>query len=201
MVIALGYLTGFVPGPLVVVVGALGLMTLGRELLVDRADEALAGASLAIIAATLGIGALRWESLLLPEIRAAQGVIGPTLMVGPTTAAVAAWLGATSATVALSIWLGSSPLRSPAERVVMIAETAVVSFAIVSMFWGPDPGGFSPVAVGAWIVRVGLVTLLALGIARFYERFDEASPRVRLAALALAAVAGGTGLAMITQAV
>ncbi|MGH2693430.1 MAG: hypothetical protein ACRDJJ_01315, partial [Actinomycetota bacterium] len=50
LVIALGYLLGLVPGPLVAVVGGLALVTFGRGLLCRRGDEAVAGAALAVVA-------------------------------------------------------------------------------------------------------------------------------------------------------
>lgn len=168
-VIVLGYLSGLVAGPVVAVAGGLALMTLGRALLMPPRDEFIAAGALAVTAGALGIAALRWQALDLGELRGVQAVLGPTVLVGPTEAAIASWLGAGAAIVALGLWLGSSSPSGRWERIWLAAEAFVGALAVVSVFWGPalvgDGAGEIAAGVGRWAATVGIAGLAATGIA------------------------------------
>lgn len=167
LVIATGYLIGFVTGPIAGAIGGLALVTLGRGLLVDRAHEALLGVALALIAGAVAVAALRWGSLTLIEIRGAQAVLGPTLMVGPTQAALGAGLAVTGAAFALGAWQAATLRRSglgPLEA----AEIAVAGFAVASVYWGPTfvaegLGGFLAQAA-MWLGTTAVIAAAAIGI-------------------------------------
>ncbi len=137
-VVALGYLLGLVRGPIVAAVGGLALITLGRALLLERQQALLGALSLAVIAGGLGISALRWATLDLGELRGAQGVLGPTVLVDPPAAAAAAWIALGASLLALSLWhLSSSAPLGGMTSWPGIVEASLVAFAIASAFWGP----------------------------------------------------------------
>ncbi|MDQ3983467.1 MAG: hypothetical protein M3271_12375, partial [Actinomycetota bacterium] len=75
-VVALGYLLGFVRGPVVAVLGGLALVTLGRCAYSSPPDDLAFGGALAALAVALGVGALRWGALDLGDLRGAQSVLG-----------------------------------------------------------------------------------------------------------------------------
>lgn len=170
LVVALGYLTGLVGGPLVAAVGGLALITFGRCLAMNRGAQAQACASLAVIAGALGVTGLRWGTLDLAEIRSVQAVLGPTVLVGPELAAGATIAAAVAAALALALWLASDPGHGIAGRAWTGAETLVAALALVTAFWGPKilaPGSAGGVetAVGAlgWIVATAAVLVVAVG--------------------------------------
>ncbi|MDQ3952424.1 MAG: hypothetical protein M3279_05600, partial [Actinomycetota bacterium] len=81
-VVALGYLLGLVQGPLLAVAGGLALVTLGRSAGARGSDDLVFGGALAVLVGALQVGGLRWETLDLAELRGAQAVLGPALLVG-----------------------------------------------------------------------------------------------------------------------
>jgi hypothetical protein len=197
-VIALGYLLGFVAGPLVPVIGGLALMTFGHGLLLDRASRTFAAVGLAIIAGAVGIGALRWGAMGLDDIRGAQQALGPTVLVGPTEAAAASWIAAGAAVLGLAIWISPSELRDWPARVGWVLEAAVGSLIVVWIFWGnaqdsSTGSGTSPAALLEWAGAVAAVSaaaiLLALGVGRLGARRRWAVPM-----LAGAGVVGAASL-------
>ncbi|MDQ3784104.1 MAG: hypothetical protein M3360_04400 [Actinomycetota bacterium] len=137
LVLALGYLTGLADGPLVAAVAGVALITFGRSLRMDRVDQALAAAGLAVIAGALGITALRWGSLELAELRSVQAVLGPTILVGPEMTAVAVIVAAVAATLALTVWVAVLPMRGFGAWAWTGLETLVMALALVTAFWGP----------------------------------------------------------------
>ncbi len=158
LVVALGFLLGLVPGPLVAAIGGLALITFGRALLVDRVGELRSGAALALIAGALGVAGLRWGTLQLEEVRGVQAVLGPTVLVEPAGAATAAWLAAGGAVLALAVWLGTIAPEGRLGLAQWGLEGAAGSLAIVSVFWGPALGSDLPAELGIW----ALATMAAL---------------------------------------
>jgi hypothetical protein len=161
-VIALGYLLGFVSGPLVPVIGGLALMTFGHGLLLDRGSRTFSAAGLAIVAGAVGIGALRWGAMGLDAIRGAQQVFGPTVLVGPTTAGTASWLAAGSAVLGLAAWMSSSDPRALLPRIGWGAEIATGALAIVWVFWGDANPGSALGGIATWAGAVAVTTGAAL---------------------------------------
>jgi hypothetical protein len=197
-VIALGYLLGFVAGPLVPVIGGLALMTFGHGLVLDRQSRTFAAAGLAIVAGAVGIGALRWGAMGLDAIRGAQQVLGPTVLVGPTQAATASWMAATAAVLGLAVWIAPSFPQTVTERVAWVLEAAIGSLAVVWIFWGGAHDAASGSATSAtalmqWAAAVGAACLVAVGVALVMGRLG---PRWRWAipALAGAGVVGAASL-------
>lgn len=179
-VIALGHLLGFVSGPVVAVVGGIALMTFGRNLLVVHRAAAIAGAALAVLGGALGIAALRWGALDLGDIRGVQSVLGPTVLVGPTQAAVATGVAAGGATLALAVWATSPWPRRLGEATWWAGETLVVALAITTVFIDPagsalGAGGGAHAALQiAWRAVVAvIVTAAAMGGAWLLRRWGE----------------------------
>jgi hypothetical protein len=177
VVIALGYLLGLVPGPIVAVVGGLALVTFGRGLLCRRGDEALAGAALAVIAGALGVAALRWETLDLAAIRGIQSVLGPTVLVEPSAAATAAWFGASGGAVAVGAWLSVVRPSSVSGWLWWVLEGIVGALALVTVFWGPalvpmDPFPRALEWAGAVASAAAVQGAIAIVCARFGSVFQ-----------------------------
>ncbi|CAN5689819.1 hypothetical protein BH20ACT23_BH20ACT23_13190 [soil metagenome] len=194
LVLALGYLTGLVDGPLVAAVAGLALFTFGRCLRMDRADQALAAAALAVIAGALGITALRWGSLDLAELRSVQAVLGPTILVGPEMTAVAVIVAAAAASLALVLWVAALPVRGFAAWAWTVLETLTVALALVTAFWGPKvlfgleevPRSEVVESVAQWVAASAALITAAIGGGLLARLVD---PRVRAAMMAVAALA------------
>jgi hypothetical protein len=195
-VIALGYLSGMVAGPIVAVVGGLALMTLGRGLAMAAREEVIAGAALAVIASAFGVVALRWGALDLEALRGAQAVLGPTVLVGPTTQAVASWLAAGAALIALGLWLGPVVPRDGWTGLLWAAEALIGALAIVSVFWGPalTGGDVADIAtgLGRWTAAVVVAGFVSLAIAVLARRLGREWRLGALAGAAASALAGVT---------
>jgi hypothetical protein len=208
IVIALGYLLGFVRGPIVAVVGGLALVTLGRCASSSPPDDMVLGGSLAVLAGALGVGALRWGALDLGDLRGAQSVLGPTLLVGPGGAAAACWFAAAAGVTALATWLATARHADAAVaggsgriiRTVWIAEAVVGGFAIVSVFWGPSiardslTGGDALLALLGWVAAVSVVTAAAAGAALL---LGPRSIRWRWGGLAVSAAAAVAAVVVV----
>ena len=186
-VIALGYLLGFVAGPLVPVIGGLALMTFGHGLVLDRGSRTFAAVGLAIVAGAVGIGALRWGAMGLDAIRGAQQVLGPTVLVGPTEASAATSIAAAAAVLGLAAWIAPSLPEGWTARAGWALEAALGALVIVWIFWGnahdPSTGsGSSPAALLRWAVAVivasAAAVLVALVIGRLGSRWRWAIPGV-----------------------
>ena len=155
-VIALGYLLGLVPGSVVAVVGALALMTFGRTLMLEPRAALVAGGALAVVGGALGIAALRWGALGLPELRGVQSVLGPTVLVGPVQAAVATGIAAGAAVLALAAW-SAGPW--PADRFQLVwaaLEACIGAFAVVTVFFDPAKSALGSGGAGSALVDIGL---------------------------------------------
>ncbi|MGH2809020.1 MAG: hypothetical protein ACRDKT_17285 [Actinomycetota bacterium] len=196
-VIVAGYLTGLVPGAVVSVVGGLALITFGRALLLDRVSGAGVAAALAVTAGALGVGALRWGTLELEGLIGAQSVIGPTVSVGPTPAAVSAVIATVAALVAIGVWLTEPRAASrgswiwfAVESVLMVATLASV-FAVPSAGGGTGLGGFlsavgrDAAAWGLWLAGLVVAVVVTLVLSVLLRGRD----RVRWVALLVSGVA------------
>lgn len=171
IVIAVGYLSGYVTGPVVAVVGGLGLITFGRVLLVERGEGALAAVALTVIAGALGVGALRWEALSLGDIRGAQAVLGPTVLVDPAEAAGAAWAGGLAGILALGVWLARPLPVGLAGHLWLGLEAAVGGLALLSVFWGEAAAGLPD--LGPWVVGTLAAGAASYGLALVLRRLRE----------------------------
>jgi hypothetical protein len=171
LVLALGYLTGWADGPLVVAVGGLALITFGRALLMGRADRVLSAAALAVIGGAVGVAALRWGTLELSELRSVQSVLGPTVLVGPEMAAAGAVLAGVAALVALMVWVAALDARGILAWTWTGVEVVAVALALVSGFWGPKvleasteiSGSEASESIAVWVVASGAVMVVGLG--------------------------------------
>jgi hypothetical protein len=189
---AAGYLTGLTPGPLVSVIGALALVTFGRLLAAERPDALRNATALAIVAAALGVGALRWGTLDLAELRGVQAVLGPSILVGPEAAAIACGMAAAAAVMALGVWIDDPRPVGRIGYVLSGIEAALWSLAVVTVLFDParsslQGAGFGE-AVLQLLVWVGLTvaaTGLAVGVAVLEARL---SGRLRWLVLTAAGV-------------
>ena len=192
-VICLGYLLGVVQGPVVSVVGGLALITFGRNLLLDHRAAAISGAALAVMAAALGIAALRWGALDLGELRGVQSVLGPTILVGPVEASAATSIAGVAALTGLAVWM-SRPW--PDSKVLFGwwgVEAAVAALALVTLFFQPVTffGGQGLVALLGWLGATALVVALVAGGGWLLRKVPSAVP---------AALMGGAGAAVAAAA-
>lgn len=196
-VFALGYLLGLVRGPLLAVVGGLALLTLGRCVGAAGSDDLFLGGSLAVLAIALQAGGFRWETLDLAQLRGAQAVLGPSLLVGPAGAAAGCWLALGAGAAALSVWLATARHADPSAPLVRglwFAEAAVGSLALVTVFWGGSipRGSFGGAAVlaaiGQWLLAIVVVGGAAVAGALWLGGASRWRGRV-LAGAAVAAVA------------
>jgi hypothetical protein len=201
LVLALGYLTGLVSGPLVAAVGGLALNTFGRSFRMDRKGQALAAAGLAVIAGALGIAALRWGTLELAELRSVQAVLGPTVLVGPEPAAIAAIIATVAASLALCLWVAALPVQGFLGWVWTGLETLSMALALVTAFWGPKillgsgdvPSWEVLASLGPWAAAAVGVTFVGVGGGLLARMLPE-SIRSGLMVGALAALAVAAGL-------
>jgi hypothetical protein len=193
LVVALGYLLGFVPGPLVAAVGGLALITFGRALLVDRVGELRSGASLALIAGAVGVAAIRWGTLQLGEVRGVQAVLGPSVLVEPIGAAIACWLAAGGAVLALGVWLSTVRGEDRVELGLWGLEGLAGALAIVTVFWGPALGTIVGAVLGIWILATVAALVPAFFLALFLPRVRARFTWLALA-VATSAIAAGAAL-------
>lgn len=192
-VICLGYLLGVVQGPVVSVVGGLALITFGRNILLDHRTAAISGAALAVMAAALGIAALRWGALDLGELRGVQSVLGPTMLVGPVEASVATSIAGVAALAGLAVWM-SRPW--PDSRVLFGwwgLEAGIGGLALVTLFFEPVAlvGSEGAVAVLGWFALTALVVALVWAGGWLLKKLPTAVP---------AALMGGAGAAVAAAA-
>jgi hypothetical protein len=167
----------------------------------------LAG-GLAVIGGALQVGGLRWQSLDLAELRGAQAVLGPTVLVEPAAAAAASWAAALAATAALAAWLATARRGDQGAGGLLVlglwlAEAAVGALAIVTVFWGGSVprgsfgGGGGAIALLKWAAAVAVVAAAAVGGASYLARVPGWRPWAvaSSAAVALAAAIVVAGVA------
>ena len=198
LLIALGYLFGLVPGPVVAAVAALALATLGRSFLQTPVEQGFGAAGLALIAGAVGVATLRWGTLELEGLRGAQAVLGATMLVGPTLAAVAAWLGAASGLIGLGLWLEPGRPRDVVHWMWWVLEALAGGLILGVAFWGPaalfggDDIGTVALDLGRWflVALVGAVLGAAIAFAREHLPAVISWVAVALGAVAIAVAAG-----------
>ena len=189
VVVAGGYLLGVVDGPVTGVIGGLALITFGRALVVDRIHEVRLAAALAVLAGGVGIAVLRWGTLELEALRGVQGVLGPTLLVGPEKSAGACIAAACGGVAALGVWVAE---MSPQGRIPVV-ELTVGSAALAAVFWGPSPRGFHAGDLGVVLLAVTTTALASLVLAVGLRRLGP-RPLTGVVLLAGGAVAAAAGL-------
>ncbi|HEX2125347.1 MAG TPA: hypothetical protein VHF45_02155 [Thermoleophilaceae bacterium] len=197
-VFTLGYLLGIVRGPLIAVAGGLALVTLGRCAAARGSDDLVFGGALAVLAGALQVGGLRWATPDLAELRGAQAVLGPTLLVGPEATAAACWVATAAATAALAAWLAAARTAdetvtgSRLPRILWFGDAGLGALAVVTVFWGfaiprgSFGGGSAVLAVLEGVLAVAAVAGAAVGGATWLARAREW--RSRILAVAGAAV-------------
>lgn len=196
-VICLGYLLGLVQGPVVSVVGGLALITFGRNLLLDHRSAAVSGAALAVIAAALGIAALRWGALDLGELRGVQSVLGPTVLVGPTEASLATSIAGTAALVAVTVWMSRPWPDSKLLFGWWGAEAAIASLALLTLFFEPAAlfaGGGEGAAVLGWIGGTATIAALAAAGGWLLRKLPQIVPAALMGAAGAAVAAAAAVL-------
>ena len=198
-VFALGYLLGFLDGPVVALVAGIGLMVLGRVLPQSGSPVLVSALALSVFAGALGVAALRWNTLQIGTLRGAQAVLGPTLLVEPVPLATAAWLAAVGAAIALAVWSALPPPRGRTASIFVLAEASVGALAIATVSWGPSlSGGLDATGLLGWILVTSVVlipTIAVLGLRLFQPTFLSGKVLWALTALAGLAVIVAAGLA------
>lgn len=205
VVIALGYLLGLVPGPVVAVVGGLALTTFGRNLLLERTGAVVAGAALAVLGGALGIAALRWGALDLGDIRGVQSVLGPTVLVGPTQAAAASIVATAGATLALAVWC-SRPWPTTRRQLIWWAlELGVGAFAVATVFLDPaesalgaGEAGDTAIQISRWVGVIVASAAVTGGIAWLLDRTNNVWRGVAVIAAGAAVVTSAGLLLSVT---
>jgi hypothetical protein len=200
-ILAAGYVTDLVPGPVIALIGALALVTFGRSLVAPPAESALDAAALAVVAASLLAGALRWGTLDLAEIRGAQTVLGPTVLLGPAGAAVAVWMAAGVGVVALAEWEAFPGRQHRLDLFWWVTETLLGALALVSIFWGPEIAGAAEgsslgTSLGTWFAATVVVSGAALGISYLLR---ATGVRIRAALLMVSATVLVLSIGLITS--
>lgn len=196
-VACLGYLLGLVPGPLVAVLGGLSLLTLGRAIGHEAGVAFRAVGGFAAVGLALMVGALRWGTLSLDEIRGAQAVLGPTLGVGPQEAAIGAGLAVGGAVVGLSLWFGTHRGKGWRALLVTALEGLVVGLALATLFWGPalkplgdEDTADSLAAIAQWSGAALAAVIPAAGLAWLWNKLGRTWSWVALMVALAAAIAG-----------
>jgi hypothetical protein len=189
-VVALGYLTGWIAGPLPAAVMGLALMTFGRCLALRRSEILPPAVALGVVAVATGAGGLRWATLDLGLVRGAQAVLGPTVTVGPAAAVAGSLLAAGACVVALAVWLTSMKPPSRRGALVWASEAVPIALLAVTVFWGPKVvDGASDVA--AWAGVTLAIVAVAGAIAALLWRVSPRLVAWLLLPAWAAAVAGG----------
>lgn len=198
MILAASYLTGLVPGTLVVVAGAIALVSAGKVLEEDAPTSVVNAAGFAILVTALGAAALRWGTMDLADWRGIQAVIGPPLLVAPSSVALGCGLAAGGGVLGMALWL-RAPAGGRTVLVLRVAEALVGALALTTAFWGPGitPGETATAVAaeaGRWTgITVG-VALVALLTGMLVRRW---SLRIQSVLLGLAGVAVAVGVALV----
>lgn len=202
-VFALGYLLGFLEGPVVAIVAGIGLMVLGRALVQDDPNVLVSAIALSVFAGALGVAALRWNTLEIGTLRGAQAVLGPTLLVEPVSLATAAWLAAVGAAVALAVWSALPIPQGRTASLFALVEASVGALAIATVSWGPSlSGGLDATGLVGWILVTLVVlvpTVLVLAVRLFRPSLIGGRALWALTALSGLAVLSAAVLASVTS--
>lgn len=187
-VIALGFLLGFVDGSLLGVLSGLALITFGRGLLAPRASRPLAVAAWVGFALATGVVAARWGSLQLDDIRGAQAVLGPAVLVGPARAAGASLVASAGALLTAAAW---AAVHRDGARGAWVSDGAIFALTAASVSWGPGVSGLAPVEVAGWTATTVVIALVVGFLALLLNRWRHGS---------LAAIGAGFGCSLVAVA-
>jgi hypothetical protein len=183
---------------LVVVAGAIALVSAGKVLEEDGGVALVNVVGFAILVSALGVAALRWGTMDMADWRGIQAVIGPPLVVAPNSVAIGCGLAAGGGVLGTALWL-RAPAGGRTILVLRIAEASIAGLALTTAFWGPGitPGETaSAVALeaGRWAGLTVGTALIALLLGVVVRRW---STRVQAALLVLAAAAVGAGMVLV----
>lgn len=184
VVVALGYLLGAVDGPVLGPIGGIGLITMGRALVTPPGSWLLGVGSFGVVAAASGVAALRWGTLGLADLRGAQGVLGPAVLVEPVGLAAACIAAAGGGLLALGLW-AVEPGPGGGRTLVWGGELLATGLLLTGLFVGPEVGGFLDLTW--WAGGLGLCCAAGVAGSRLL-----AGARVRLRAGLLAGAAALT---------
>jgi hypothetical protein len=213
MIVALAYLTGWARGPLLAAAGGLALIAFGHALLLERIPSLVAAAGFAVATTALAAGALRWASLELVDLRGAQAVLGPTVLVEKAGSAqpwllpAAAWTAGIACVVALAIWIRFPRGEVWFSLLPWAGEIVVAALAVATVFWGPaatsfgsGDGGEIWADLGRWALVTAAVALPVAGLSYLLSRLARIWALVALAVAAAAALsaAGVTAAQVLT---
>lgn len=163
-----------IAGPVIGIVAALALVTVGRGVVQAPAVSLWAAAGLGLVGCALVVAVLRWSTLDAVALRGAQAVLGPTALVGPTMAATAAWLAVVAATIGLALWL--APGRPPGALAwgLVAAEAVAGALAVALAYAGPgvafDTASAEIGAIARWLGTTVVVAVAAVALARVRPR-------------------------------
>lgn len=194
--LALVYLLGARDGAVLIVVGALGLVTFGR-VVAGRTKPLYPALAFVVAAIGLTIPSLRWQLLDLSELRGAQAVLGPTLLVGPAAVAFSTWIAALATLLGFGLGIASAPGRGFTWWLWSTIEPAVGALAAVTVYFGPAiPGWGNEGAsirndVQAWAAAVGVAAIMIIVSAGVAREMPAAARWVLL---------GGSGVAVLVAA-
>lgn len=170
-VAALLLLTGVLQSSMWIVLAGLALAAGGRALVAtDRNSLIFIGVSLVVLCAAIAALCLRWNTLDAASVRGTQAVLGPTLLVGPTTVAAGAWTATAAAALAIGVWMAAQPLGSEIrDRIVSLGELFVLALAVAVPAWGPVAAGDPDMGLGLLgvLVATAIVGAVGFGIASF----------------------------------
>lgn len=195
-VTALGFLIGVVDGPIVAVVGALALIAFGRSLVTPAGIELIGPLAFAVVAGATGVVALRWSSLDLAAIRGVQGVLGPSVAVGPAELAAAIGVALAAGVLAAGLWLADDLPGGALGPRWQWVERTIAGLVLATLFAGPQVAGV--VEAGTWLAATAGATALVVVVGRI---LGPRSARLRVALIAgagvlvtaAAGIAGGIG--------
>jgi hypothetical protein len=217
--VALFYLLGADDGPVLVVVGGLGLAAIGR--IVHRAEARHAAgkhlvprfqstggtellypaAAFVVVAVGLTIPSLRWRLLDLSDLRGVQAVLGPTLLVGPASVAISAWVAAVATLIGFAHGIVSTQGRGPAWWFWSTIEIAVGALAAATVYYGPAiPGwGNEGTAIRSdvlgWAAALGIAAISIAAVAWVVRRISRAVRWAMLGACGVAVLVTASVLA------
>lgn len=194
-IFALGYLLGLVEGPVTGAIGGLGLMTFGRALGRGPASSARLWGAWAVLSAAAFWLASRWTSLAFVDLWGAQGVLGPTILVGPTEVAVGSILLTSAGVLAVAGWMELRAGSTAGDVLRTGAVAILAALLLVACAWGPAVRGTFGAAALTLAQWAG-ATLLILCVGAVLAVLARARPWLSWGYLvaALALVAAGASL-------
>jgi hypothetical protein len=181
------------PGNAVALVGAFGACTAGHCLLGEPAPASrLVAAPVAwftVLSFWVLASALRFSTLDLSAVLAAQAAVGPGVLGGPLRLSAVDVLGGLVGLMAGAAWveqlprLAGSPQAEGLDTALRWGESALVAAAVAALVWGPSIGALLH---GPWRMLAGpvaastLVTLAAVALVSILRSKIGSFPRTAL---------------------